>query len=454
MLKLLISLGVGVSVCQAAAIAAASAVATTAAAAEALATTVEAPAAVAPAAVASSAPKSLEIRASRLRELLEARNYRIQALRYLVGAAEVREGFLGRSFFPKFQAHVGAEMFRHGLGDFKSDFNYGIDMSVNLFNGGQDQLENQIRSAMTERRKSESTRITSDELGRARASYWNFLFERERLEILKKSLVVNRENQKTAERRIKSGVATESDRVEFEMKQVDLVREQASAEVKIRVETQNLRVLLGMDHSIELVFPESIVHEHEYEAELRHTADDHAFLYKETEIQARVSGLEASKQRQALWPKVEAYAAYGRASERAASPSLNAEDRQETVVGLRVVLPLTESYEARHEAAAFENEAQAAQMTAQLLRTEAEAHIHNELAELQLLHDQVHDAEKNIERAERYYRLTQSEYQRGVKNSPDVLGASEKLLETRLKRLEMVRDFQLAKTHVLAKLGR
>lgn len=396
----------------------------------------------------------VEIRASRLREFLEERNYRVQSLRYLIGAAESREGYFGRSFFPRLEAHIGAEMFRHGSESFKSDTSYGIDLSVNLYNGGQDRLEGQIRSALTDRRRSEATRISSDELGRARVSYWTSLYERERLEILKKSLAVNAENQKAAERRIRSGVATESDRVEFEMKHVDLVREQAAAEVKMRIEKQNLAVLLGIDHDAELVFPETLSHEHDYETELKHSADDHAFIYKETEIQAQVSGLEAEKRKRALWPKLEAYATYAWVGEREVSRSLSQEDRRETALGLRLSLPLADGYEALRESAAFAKEAQAAEMTSRLMRKETEAHIHNELAELQLLHDQVHDAEKNIERAERYYRLTQSEYQRGVKNSPDVLGASEKLLETRLKRLEMVRDFQLAKAHVLAKLGR
>lgn len=396
----------------------------------------------------------VEIRASRLREFLEERNYRVQSLRYLVSAAEIREGYLGRSFFPRLEAHIGAEMFRHGSESFISDTSYGIDLSVNLYNGGQDRLEGQIRSALTDRRRSEATRISSDELGRARVSYWTALYERERLEILKKSLAVNTENQKAAERRIRSGVATESDRVEFEMKQVDLIREQAAAEVKMQVEMQNLAVLLGIDHEAELVLPEALSHEHEYEIELKHSADDHAFIYKETEIQAQVSGLEAEKRKRKLWPKLDAYATYARVGERELVRSLNQEDRQETALGIRLSFPFADGYEALRESAAFAKEAQAAEMTARLMRHETEAHIHNELAELKLLHDQVHDAEKNIERAEKYYRLTQSEYQRGVKNSPDVLGASEKLLETRLKRLEMVRDFQLAKAHVLAKLGR
>jgi hypothetical protein len=41
-----------------------------------------------------------------------------------------------------------------------------------------------------------------------------------------------------------------------------------------------------------------------------------------------------------------------------------------------------------------------------------------------------------------------------VKNSPDVLGAADKLFDMQHKRLEIIRDFQVAKGHVLAKIGR
>jgi outer membrane protein TolC len=106
------------------------------------------------------------------------------------------------------------------------------------------------------------------------------------------------------------------------------------------------------------------------------------------------------------------------------------------------------------EAAALAKEASADKKRADLKRREAEAHLESELGELRLLHDQIHSAEENVVRAERYYKLTQSEYGRGVKNSPDVLGASEKLFENKLKRLEIIKDFQIAKSHVLAKIGK
>ncbi|OYZ13487.1 MAG: hypothetical protein B7Y39_17580, partial [Bdellovibrio sp. 28-41-41] len=85
---------------------------------------------------------------------------------------------------------------------------------------------------------------------------------------------------------------------------------------------------------------------------------------------------------------------------------------------------------------------------------QAHSHIENEVAELKLLHSQVHDAEENIVRAEKYYKLTQSEYARGVKNSPDMLSASEKIFEVKNKRLEILKDFNLKQAHVLAKINR
>ena len=89
-----------------------------------------------------------------------------------------------------------------------------------------------------------------------------------------------------------------------------------------------------------------------------------------------------------------------------------------------------------------------------MAKREIEAHLETEMAGVSFLHDQVHAAEENIARATKYHDLTKSEYARGVKNSPDMLGAAEKLFEMRHKRLEIIRDYQIAKGHILSKTGR
>ena len=82
-----------------------------------------------------------------------------------------------------------------------------------------------------------------------------------------------------------------------------------------------------------------------------------------------------------------------------------------------------------------------------------EAHIEKEFAELRLLHNQVHEIEKQIQMAEKYHKITQSEYARGAKNSPDVLGATERLESVKRTKNKLNRDFQIARSHVLTKIG-
>ena len=123
-------------------------------------------------------------------------------------------------------------------------------------------------------------------------------------------------------------------------------------------------------------------------------------------------------------------------------------------MGIRLSLSLESAIQGNAEATALNSEAQAAKSEAKFMKREVENHIHSEMTELRLLHSLVHEAEENITRANRYYKLTQSEYSRGVKNSPDVLGASEKVFEANKRYLEILKDFQVSKTHILSKIGK
>ncbi|MEQ1722047.1 MAG: efflux RND transporter permease subunit [Pseudobdellovibrio sp.] len=216
---------------------------------------------------------------------------------------------------------------------------------------------------------------------------------------------------------------------------------------------RNIAVLLGFENYKELTFSEKLEHEHDYEMALAHNKKDHEFLYKETEIQSAVSVLSASSLNRNWVPKLDAFASYNQFNERE-KDFANAEDRTESRVGVRVSLSLGEAFESYKEAASLKKEALSAQKISELKKKEIDIHVSNEMAELELLHSLVHTAEENILRAEKYYKLTLSEYARGVKNSPDVLGASEKLFEIKKKRIEIVRDFQIAKAHILSKIGK
>lgn len=402
----------------------------------------------------SAAAEEIVVTADKIKDLLTPQNAAIKASRLQLEAAQERDGHLGRSFLPALELYAGQESFRPGTRASRTQPVYGAEAKVNLFNGGRDALEHERRSLALESQNIATRRVGSEELQRARAAYWTILHLKAKATLLEAILGVNQQNLEAAVKRIRSGVATESDRVEFEMNEVNLKRELASTRVAEQAEILGLAVILNTPEGATLQFPEPLRHDHQYAGLLSHSEEEHSFLFREAELEAAEGHNLAKQAGREWWPRVDAFAAYNQYNQREREEFSAARERTEAVAGLRLTMSLSASLGSVREGRAREKEAAAKAAVADLKKREVEAHFHREVEELKFLHGQVHNAEENIKRAERYYKLSQSEYGRGVKNSPDVLGASERLLDTKLKMLEIVRDFQIAKSHVLAKIGK
>lgn len=401
--------------------------------------------------VSQAAP--VTVRSTLLKELVETKNERVLGKEKEKEAAALRDGYFLRSFLPKISAHGAQERFKTGTHPSKDQPAYGIEGSVSLFNGGRDFLESRKRNLVQQRKDYEHKSTRAEELGKARELYWQALYLRDLLVLLKDAGENNEANLKNAARRIQSGVATEADRVEFEMKAVDLKRDLEMARFTLGTRKKQLSAALGLDPEAEIELPEPLNHEHSWEESLAHSHAEHDFFAKPKMLAAQETALEASILSRAFWPKLDAYAGWNQFNEREEDFS-SARERRESVLGIRLSLDLFDGWNSQREAAALRAESDAAALEAAYLQREVEIHLSNEIAELKLLHDQVHEAEENTKRAQRYYSLTLSEYGRGVKNSPDVLGAAEKLYDMREKHLAILRDFQIAKSHVLSKIGR
>lgn len=406
------------------------------------------------AAVGAPALAAQAVRAGDLKQLVEARNGRVRAKEKERDAAAIREATLVRSFLPSAELYSAHEKFKKGLRAEKTQPAYGGEVRVNLFNGGRDALDSERSSLVAERKRHESVITLADELGKARENYWRIIYLRDYAGLLREARKSSAESLQAAERRIRSGVATGTDRVEFEMLDIDLKRELERADLERKNLERTLAVQLGFGAEEGLEFPEELKHEHDWEMALKHTEEDHSFLVRPAELLAREAEAQSLSVRRSWLPKVDAFAAYHQYNQREEEDHDAASARRERVVGLRLTMNLFDGFLTRKESSALAAEAAAAEAEAEYVHREIEAHLHGEIAELKLLHAQVHEAEENVRRGEQYLRLTQSEYSRGVKNSPDMVGAMEKLTSMRQKRLEIVRDFQISRSHVLAKLGR
>lgn len=396
----------------------------------------------------------IEVDSKNIKSLLESRSARVYAAKTEKQASEKRSGYWARSFFPTLELQGGQSRFRTGSREERTQPSYGAELSLNLYNGGRDQAEGQIRELDVAKRSYQLKRITAEELEKVRSSYWQLLYLRERQKILQTTLNLNKKNLSAALRRIRAGVATDSDRFEFEMKDIELSREVAVTRVLIDNQTRDLKIQLGVEDATSLHFPEAYQHDHE-EIGGQQLEAQYEFLYREAEIESQQHHLSALKSQRAWQPSVEAFAVYNQFNRTIAmgEPDMTERERRETIVGLRVSMNLSAGFSERQEASALKQEALAVEAMARYQKRLADSEIKAELAMLKLLHDQVHEAEENIQRAEKYYNITQTSYIRGSKNSPDVLSAAEKLFSMRDKRLEIIRDFQVAKSHFISKLG-
>jgi outer membrane protein len=388
--------------------------------------------------------------ATKLRQLLEQKNAVVAASRLEATAASQREGALSRSFMPSLELHGGQENSKLGSEKWRSHSVYAVEANFNLFNGGRDEIKNKISSLEVSRKSAQVKRVAADELDKARVLYWELISLKEEATLLKTTIEVNNQNLAAAQKRVRSGVAANSDLFEFEMKAADLKRDSSKVDLSLREHTELLRLVLGFDESVTLTFPESLNHEHDEDAGLTPSESQYDFLFKEQELLSQQFSLSANEQRRSWWPRLDAFASISKGS---AHQTVAAAETNEALLGVKVSLNIPAGMESLREAQALDQEAAAAKLMAEHKRRETAIHVKAELAQLKLLHDQVHETEQNIARAERYYKITQSEYARGVKNSPDVLGASDKLFDARHSRLETIRDYQVAKSHLMSKLG-
>jgi outer membrane protein len=403
--------------------------------------------------LSASLAGALEIQSKDLRQLVEDKNLRVSSSLMQVSAAQERQGLLSRSFVPSIKMSAASETFKTGLYGKKTQPSYGIEGNLNLFNGGRDYLESKVRDVHAQREGVYTKQVLASELREARAQYWEILFLINKLEILKSALEINKTNSQAAERRIRSGVATQTDRVEFEMESINLERELVGTQTILTNATNLLKVLLNLSAEEKIEFTEKLFHDHEFDSVMKFTKTDYEFTYKDLELTAQANTMASDKEKQAILPKVDAFAAYELYNQRERD-FYNQRDRDDYVVGIRVTIDLPAGLESNREAASLRYQAQSAKALAELQERQMATHIQNEINELNFLHDQVHNAEENIKKSQRYYELTQSEYTRGVKNSPDVLNASQRLLEMKHKHLEIVRDFQMSKGHILSQLGK
>jgi len=400
-----------------------------------------------------NAQEPATVRFEDIPRLVEANNLHAKGAALALKAVNARRGPLRRSFLPTASAEAGAESFTTGDGESGGQPFGGVEARLNVFNGGRDALGNKMHAERARIAQAAARRALADEIAKARRAFWAHVSQEEKVGLIHAALQQNADNRAAANKRIRAGLSTETDRLEFDIQEIELHQDLARLQLERANRARALRVLLGFPAAAELAVATTVPHIHE--DELWNVSPN---LSRQRDVQAahaaaHLATFEAAEARRWWAPAVDVYGGYWLFTEREREFP-DREHRDDSAVGLRARLDLFDGLRGRTNARSAALEAQGREAEALQTQMEKEAELEGIKEELKTLHALVHDAERGVDLGSRYLRKTLEEYARGVKNSPDVRDATEKHFNMRRRLIELRHDYQGAKAGLLDILDR
>ena len=388
-----------------------------------------------------------------LPNILREKNEGVKASDQSVQAAEAKTGHLTRSFLPHFDLNAGGEHFRTGPYPTDTQPYGGIELSMNVFRAGKDQLEEEHRKAQLSVARGEMDKTFREELSVVRNRYWELVYEREWLSILKQLLLRNDDGAKAAGRRKARGLVTSTDVLSFELYGHQLKEQIESSQHEIELIQIALRPRLGLDDKTQVETPASIPHDHDEELV---KAGTETLQFPEVGVlNARALGTSALARQSDRWwlPLVEVYGTYSLYTLRERFyPRI--QDRFDTAVGIRLRMHLFDGFEGSRDAESGHRSATAAEMMAGYRTKTLRADVKLAQEEMIHIHELIHGAETFLEKGKRLQSQSLTEYDRGVRSTQDILSVTDRTLSFHKLYLERRRDYQKSKVKLLSLIGR
>lgn len=367
-------------------------------------------------------------------------------------AARAREGSLLRSFLPSAAVDAGVERFQTGRYGYETQPYGSAEARVNLLRGGRDYWHERRAESLSAAARARASDDLALAIGEARRAFLRLVHAREMGVIVREAQDENRKLLERADRRIRRGLAAGTDRLEFEIGASQLDEDAESyvhSELQLRL---RLAALLGLPAERPIETASRL--EHVHDAALLGRAFDSGEHREAALLAAQGDASRAESKIASLWwaPSLDAYAGKYLYTLRERD-YLASGLRDDFAVGGKLSLRLFDGGAERTEARARALEAEGADKKLSQRRADVAARVR--IVEEDLKHDDelVRFAEKRIEMARRYLAATLDEYDRGVKNSPDVLAAAQRLLGCRRQLAERIRDYELTRSALLQEHG-
>lgn len=385
---------------------------------------------------------SVAIQFSDLPKLLKEKSGNVKAAQMNISANEERTGHLTRSFLPQIYGSIGQENYKVESRSSKYQGYWNVGASLNLYRGGKDQLISEISDKQLNLSKTEFALSFSQGLLLAQSTYWEIVALEKVIELRKEELKNNHENFLSAKRRAGAGISTNADAVQFELNKSKIDLEIEQIHLKVDQSKSRLAAILAIEASHKLIVGDDFPKEMpvtSVELNLEEQLD-----LKSMRTAQVVESLKAKHEGRWWTPQLDLYASYGipALSDDEAIALLN---EKEAVLGIKLSIDLGKGLASQSEASAKRFEAKGLEFKAdqkerEVLLLDKELRRGIDVSTRLLVEN-----EKSVAKAQDLLKLTQSEYARGLKNGPDLLGAVRQYYETLERSIDL--NYNIMKLH-------
>lgn len=385
-----------------------------------------------------------------VREAL-AQNQEIKASTLQLEAARKEAKTTKGAFFPEISLQGGPRSTKIDAEKNSDTTLYG-NIEWNLYRGGRDSAALEIKKfevELLEKQANQSKNRIGREVARA---YYEALFLLESIHLKEKALVLNDEQMKLARRKNQSGFTSSADVIEFELREATIKSDLKKIIQEKNDKFREISVLMGRGENASEITLRGHLKKDIYRVDQKKILLEMSSLNPEliqTQVDQQIAQKEKDIAMAGFLPEIDVEGKFGKI----ASEERVFEEKDNYSIFLKVKIPIFSGLSAAngYGAAGARSQLQNARFSQKAMSAKAEAE--GLFSKLDSIRERLDLEEKTLQRSEDYYKITLGEYRRGVKNSPDMVGAAERLLEARIRNLEYRRDYLLTKIQILGLTG-
>ena len=318
----------------------------------------------------------------------------------------------------------------------------------NLYRGGKDSSEIDKAKIKSDLDRKRFEAVKSKIVREVSRVYYELLFLLEGSDLKGKAIEMNQEQMKLAKLKKSSGFTSSADVIEFELREATLNSDLKMLAQVTAEKSRELSVLLGRkDSSMPNLVKGHLARETSRglsKENILSRLEENNFEIAQAQAELKLSEKDASISKSGYLPSIDLEAKYGKIAN---EEKIFADNNNYSVM-LKLSVPLFSGFETMNQTKSARSTVVAKDASLARKNLSVFAEVENLFSLLSTLTERLNLEEKNLSKSEDYYKITLSEYKRGVKNSPDMVGASERLLEARIRNLEYRKDYYLTKLKV------